>query len=55
MKNNRADWSEVLALVLATVIFATVMLPLLHLTGIHALLVKLSVESSKIFAQAFHW
>lgn len=53
MKNRKPDWSEVLGLVLGTLIFATLMLPILHLTGIHDLLVKLSVESAKFLMPLF--
>ena len=53
MKDKKADWKEVLGLILATVIFATLTLPILHMTGIHDLLIKLSVESSKFLMKAF--
>ena len=54
MKSRKPDWSEVLGLILVTVIFATLTLPILHMTGIHDLLVKLSVESTKVLTQVFN-
>ncbi|GEM_PF-4885006 len=43
--------SEILGLILGVVIFATLTLPILHLTGLHDLLVNLSVHCAKaIFA-----
>lgn len=53
MKNDKSDWKEVLGLILGTLIFATLTLPILHLSGVHDLLVRLSVESSKVLLQLF--
>lgn len=53
MNRKKTDWKEVLSLILGTVIFATLVLPILHLSGVHDWLVQLSVESSKVLLRLF--
>ncbi len=54
MNNKKPTTSEIMGVILATLIFAVLTLPILHYTGIQDLLTKFSADSAKFLIQFFN-